>query len=155
MNALPSVLILCSLVFASCQYEYPITRRAKKQLQVSLPIELDEYSRGSNDWSIKELKTVYENDSISILQFTAQFADGNGRMRLRDYRYTYLIDIRDSYVMRQAIFLEKFQNILCMPDKLIKECREEVKRTGESVYESSIGSCETIWRNFDDETDCK
>lgn len=150
MNALPSVLILCSLVVASCQHEYPITKRAKQQLLISLPIELDEYSKGSHDWSIEELKTVYENDSICLLQFTAQFVDGNGRMRQRDYRYTYLMDVRDSYVMHKTIFLEKFQNILCLPDKLIRECRKEVDRSGESVYESSIGSCETIWHNFDE-----
>lgn len=96
---------------------------------------------GMYDWRIEDLKTVYVNDSICMLQCTARFHDPAGNRRLRDYRYIYLIDTQMSRMYQRRIFKEQFRNILCMPDNLIKECRKQVKRNKESVYESSIASC--------------
>ena len=40
--------------------------------------ELESFSPGKTDWTIEDLKTVYVNDSICLLQCTARFLDANG-----------------------------------------------------------------------------
>ena len=146
---LPALLILTSCVMASCQRHYAIEDRARQQVLVSIQDELESISPGMTDWRIEDLKTVYVNDSICLLQCTARFRDAQGDRKIRDYRYIYLFDPIMSHSLGKMVFKEEFRNILCLPDKLIKKCRRDVARNNENVYESAFGSCLTVRKPFD------
>lgn len=143
------ICMACILTISACQKQYKIEERARHQLPVSLNDELQVSFPGSFDPAVEYIKTVYVNDSICMLQFTARFKDGNGAPKVCDYRYIYLIDILQSRMMHQAIFCEQFKKILCMPDRLIRECRKEIAASGESVYESAIGGTLPVRDPFD------
>lgn len=144
--------LLLSFLLVSCAREYGIEKRAKQQLPVSLEYSADMIERGAHQFEIEELKTVYANDSICLLQFQLRFLNDAEKPQLRDYRYTYMIDLMMSRTMHQPVFLEKFSNILCLPDDLIKQCRKDVEESGESVYDNAIGSCFPVQRAFDAES---
>ncbi len=143
------ILTLLCLLYLSCRRHYAIEDRARAQIVVSMEDELQGYCPGMYDWRIEDLKAVYVNDSICMLQCTARFRDSKGDKCIRDYRYIYLIDTQMSRMYGRRIFKEQFRNILCMPDDVIKECRKEVKRNKESVYENSIASCIEVHKPFD------
>ncbi len=106
------------------------------------------------DWNgdgvIENLKTVYENDSICLLQFTAAYKDKAGVTKRIDMRYIYLFDRAMSAAERRPVFNEGFRNILCLPDRIIKESRKEVKRNKEVVYNDFIGSTFPVRTPFDE-----
>jgi len=141
--------LLTALLAVSCQEHFPIEDRARQQILVSMEDELESFSPGMSDWRIEDLKTVYVNDSICLLQCTARFHDVNGEKKVRDYRYIYLIDMMLKRLSGEVVFKEEFRNILCLPDELIKECRKEVARNGESVYDESFGRTLTVRKPFD------
>lgn len=143
------IITFVCLLGASCRRHYAIEDRARAQIYVSMEDELQGFCPGMYNWRIDDLKTVYVNDSICMLQCTARFRDAEGNKRIRDYRYIYLIDTQMSRIYRRPIFKEQFRNILCMPDDLIRECRKEVKWKKESVYENSIASCIEVHKPFD------
>ncbi|MBR7004419.1 MAG: hypothetical protein IKI00_05550 [Bacteroidales bacterium] len=145
----PVILVMIALSMASCQKRYAIEERARQQILVSMEDELESFSPGKTDWTIEDLKTVYVNDSICLLQCTARFLDANGEKKVRDYRYIYLFDTEMSRMLGQMIFKEEFRNILCLPDRLIKKCRRDVAMNNENVYQSSFGSCLTVRNPYD------
>jgi len=144
------VLLVSIFAITSCQRHYGIEERAEKQILVSIEDELESFSPGMSDWRIEGLKTVYANDTICLLQCTARFHDAQGEKKVRDYRYIYLLDTEMARITGKLIFKEEFRNILCLPDDLIKKCREDVKRNNENVYQSSFGSCLTVRKPFDE-----
>ena len=140
--------MICTVV--SCQRVYEIEQRARQQIMVSFPEELDSFSPGMSDWRVEGLKTVYVNDSICLLQCTARFHDAHGENKVRDYRYIYLFDRTMSMAVGKRIFKEEFRNILCLPDNLIKKCRRDVALNGENVYDQAFGRTLTVRKPFDE-----
>lgn len=141
--------IVLAVLSLSCTRHYAIENRAKQQIYASLPDELRVICPGMNDWRIEDLKTIYANDSICLLQCTARFHDEYGTRLVRDYRYIYLIDTDDSRREGRPVFREEFRNILCMPDKVIRQCRRDVRRNKENVYENSRPGCLRVRKPFD------
>ena len=139
------------LLAISCTGKYGIEERAMKQLPVSLDGELQDFCPGASNPDIQDVKTVYVNDTICLLQFSVTFDNAEGSRRIRDYRYIYAIDMMQSRMAHKPVFVEEFRNILCLPDDLIRQCRRDVKVTGESVYDSAIGSCYRVIKPFDKE----
>ena len=148
-------LLLLLLIFAvssvSCKRarEYSIEGRARQQLQVSVKHELAEFSPGARDWQIENVKTVYANDSICLLQCTVKFRNKEDNLVSEDYRYIYLLDIPQSYFHHKAIYNEEFRHIPCMPDNLIKKCRIDSEKDNISVYESMFGGTVPVREPFD------
>lgn len=149
MKRILAAVFIISIAIVSCQRHYAIEERAKKQIMVSMEDELESFCPGMREWYIEDLKTVYANDSICLLQCTARFHDAQGVKKVRDYRYIYLIDTEMSHALGRMVFKEEFRNILCLPDKLIKKCRKEVWKNNESVYEQSFGRTLTVRKPFD------
>ena len=141
--------ILLILLAVSCTHRCKITERAMRQLPVSLDEQFSDFVPGFSDLKIQNLKTVYENDSICLLQFTAAFKDSSGTGREYDLRYVYLFDRFMSYSEGKAVFEECFKAIPCLPDKLIKECRDSVRINKESVFNNAIGSTIEVRTPFD------
>lgn len=137
------------LACVSCAKKYGIEERARQQMPVSLDAEIQEFCPGASNLDIQDIKTIYVNDSICLLQFSVLYDNEVGKRRARDYRYIYLIDMIQSRMERRPVFLEQFRNILCMPDELIRQCCKDIKESGESVYESSIGSCYRVNKPYD------
>ena len=65
------ILLAGLMMICGCERECQITKRAKRQLPVSLEYGLSKFVNGFSDPKIEDLKIVYENDSICLLQFTA------------------------------------------------------------------------------------
>ncbi len=143
-------LIMLAIAIGCTSRSYPITERAKKQLPVSLEYGMSKYVQDFRDPKIEDLKVVYENDSICLLQFTAAYKDNADMIKRLDFRYIYLFDRFMSMAERKPVFNEDFRNILCLPDKLIKESREEVERKGEVVYDDFIGTTFPVKTPFDE-----
>lgn len=146
-------IILVSMAVMSlvmgCSRTYGITERAKKQLPVSLKEYINEFVPAIGDIDIRNLKTVYENDSICLLQFTAACKDTSGQDRQVDLRYVYLYDDVVSVMNGKMTFNEVFHEIPCMPDDLIKKNRETVRRNKESVFMNLYGSTLPVLTPFD------
>ena len=143
---------LTALILAAvtgCHRTYSITERAKQQLPVSLDYGMEEFVSHFEDGVIENLKTVYENDSICLLQFTAAYKDTAGVTKRIDMRYIYLFDRAMSAAERKPVFNESFRNILCMPDDVIEQCRKEVKKNKEVVYDSFIGTTFPVRTPYD------
>ena len=66
-----------------------------------------------------------------------------------DFRYIYLYDRFMSMAEKRPVFNEDFRNILCLPDELIKQNREEVKKNKEVVYNDFIGTTFPVKTPFD------
>lgn len=142
--------ILCGLFILSCgQRKSKLVQRAESQFPVSFVQEMTDYDPNAHDWTFKDIKTIYENDSICMLQFIVCYYDGGNIYRERDYRYTYLIDTWMSHFEHRPVFCERFQNILCLPDDLIKESRRLVKENNESVYDQAIGKTIEVKQPYD------
>lgn len=110
---------------------------------------MSKFVNGFSDPKIEDLKIVYENDSICLLQFTAAFKDTSNATRRLDFRYIYLYDRFMSMAEKRPVFNEDFRNILCLPDELIKQSREEVKKNKEVVYNDFIGTTFPVKTPFD------
>lgn len=54
-----------------------------------------------------------------------------------------------SMAEKRPVFNEDFRNILCLPDELIKQSREEVKKNKEVVYNDFIGTTFPVKTPFD------
>lgn len=143
------ILLAGLMMICGCERERQITKRAKRQLPVSLEYGLSKFVNGFSDPKIEDLKIVYENDSICLLQFTAAFKDTSNATRRLDFRYIYLYDRFMSMAEKRPVFNEDFRNILCLPDELIKQSREEVKKNKEVVYNDFIGTTFPVKTPFD------
>lgn len=143
------ILLAGLMMICGCERECLITKRAKRQLPVSLEYGLSKFVNGFSDPKIEDLKIVYENDSICLLQFTAAFKDTSNATRRLDFRYIYLYDRFMSMAEKRPVFNEDFRNILCLPDELIKQSREEVKKNKEVVYNDFIGTTFPVKTPFD------
>lgn len=144
------LIITLTLAIGCGGHSYPITERAMKQLPVSLEYGMSKYVQDFKEPAIEDLKIVYENDSICLLQFTAAYKDSTNATRRLDFRYIYLFDRFMSMAEGKPVFNEDFRNILCLPDEIIKESREEVKRNKEVVYNDFIGTTFPVKTPFDE-----
>lgn len=142
-------LIFAAVVFG-CDRQYTITKRARCQLPVSLNERLTDIVPATGMARIRNLKTVYENDSICLLQFTAAYKDTADVERTIDLRYIYLYDDFGSMMNGKMTFNEVFREIPCMPDDLIKKNRENVRKNNESVYKDLYGSTVPVRTPFDE-----
>jgi len=143
------IILYSILLFAclSCTTKLPyLERRARQQLPVSIGYDLSKYK----DKEIMDLKTVYVNDSICLLQCRLKFKDNTGSVHYQDLRYTYLIDFMESHYMGKAIYKENFEFITCLPDEYIVKSREKTEASGESVYQYMYGGTYPIQCPFDD-----
>lgn len=145
------ILIVAALsVIVGCSRRYGITERAMRQLPISLKEQVTEFVPGHRDLSIRNLKTVYENDSICLLQFTAAYKDTSGAENTVDLRYVYLYDDAVSMMVGKMTFNEVFHQIPCMPDDLIRKNKETVRKNKESVYNDLYGSTLPVSTPFDE-----
>ncbi len=142
-------LMFAAIVFG-CDRQYTITKRARLQLPVSLNERLTDIVPAAGEAQIRNLKTVYENDSICLLQFTAAYKDTADVERTIDLRYIYLYDDFGSIMNGKMTFNEVFRVIPCMPDDLIKKNRENVRKNNESVYKDLYGSTMPVMTPFDE-----
>ncbi|MBQ9311011.1 MAG: hypothetical protein IJ222_09180 [Bacteroidales bacterium] len=134
------VIALMLLAAIGCCRRGELEKRAQDQLPVSMEYHLQDYYPGMSAWRIEDVKTVYANDSIVLLQCTARFRDASGEKTVRDYRYIYKIDMDLSWAEGRAMFAEAFVNILCLSDKQIADYRKRVRKTGTSIYEHYRGA---------------
>lgn len=141
--------LLFAVALAGCSKEYGITRRALQQLPVSLPTGLSGFVPAFSNPEIHNLKTVYENDSICLLQFTVVYKDTADVSQSIDLRYIYLFDTMMSKAFGEMIFNENFKQIPCMPDDLIKQNQKEVKKRKESVYKDLYGGTIPVRTPYD------
>lgn len=119
-------------------------------MPVSLNERLTDIVPATGMARIRNLKTVYENDSICLLQFTAAYKDTADVERTIDLRYIYLYDDFGSMMNGKMTFNEVFREIPCMPDDLIKKNRENVRKNNESVYKDLYGSTVPVRTPFDE-----
>lgn len=121
-------------------------------MPVSFKELITEDPRFTGNYEIVDEKTVYADDSVAIIQFSARLKEQSGALRRFDYRYVYLMDFFMSHVDSRPVFNEVFQDVPCMPDDLIAECRKTVRKSKESVYKSLIGMTHEVRNNFDSKT---
>ena len=135
------IIIVLAELFVSCIHENPMEERAKKQIVASMDSFLEGYFPGNQGWRMEDLKTVYVNDSICILQCSAWIHDVVGKQVVRDYRYIYLLDMDLSRASHKPVFSENFINTLCLSDREIRRRNRRVRQMGENVYNSVSGGC--------------
>ena len=135
---------VCLLV--SC-HEKLFIDRAKEQMKVAIANSITQKKEDAGKMSIHDVKTVYENDSICLLQCIVDITDRQERLRQIEYRYIYLIDIFMSKSSGKAVYNESLQEFPCLPDDLIKKCRQDVVRNNELVYDSLYGSTLPVSRS--------
>lgn len=151
MKRFLSCLLLVGVILASsCDRECKITERARRQLPLSLEYGISKYVNDFKNPQIENLKTVYQNDSICLLQFTAVYKDSRDAVKKLDLRYIYLYDRFMSIAERKPVFNEDFRNIPCLPDELIKANRKEVAKNKEVVYDDFIGTTFPVKNPFDE-----
>ena len=116
-------------------------------MKVAIANSITQKKEDAGKMSIHDVKTVYENDSICLLQCIVDITDRQERLRQIEYRYIYLIDIFMSKSSGKAVYNESLQEFPCLPDDLIKKCRQDVVRNNESVYDSLYGSTLPVSRS--------
>lgn len=141
-----AVVAICSCARKSNYLE----ERAMKQLPISTPDQLTQFCLKPNVTRYEDIKTVYLNDSICLIQFSVRFVDELNNKYVKDFRYAYALDIISSYIAGEARYAEGFLNTLCMPDALIKDLQKQVKEKGENVYDSLYGTLRPVAHPFDD-----
>ena len=130
---------------------HPMEDRAIKQINASMDYYLDGYFPGRKGWRMEDLKTVYVNDSLCILQCTVWIRDSVDQTIGRDYRYVYLLDMDFSRAIGKPVFAENFINTWCLSDQEIRLSRRDVRRTRENVYNTLEGGCIPIQIPFKEE----
>lgn len=144
------IFLMFAAVVFGCDRQCTITKRAQCQLPVSLNERLTDFVPAIGMARIKNLKTVYENDSICLLQFTAAYKDTADVEKTIDLRYIYLYDDFGSIMNGKMTFNEVFREIPCMPDELIKKNQKTVRKNKESVYNDLYGSTVPVGTPFDE-----
>lgn len=128
-------LILFCTFLIGCSHGKSLEEYARVQLQESIEPFLETSFPGKKAWSIEDLKTVYTNDSICLLQCTARIRDSINRKVVRDYRYMYKIEMDFSRAAGRPVFFEDFENTLCLTDEQIRFARKRIKKNAENVYQ--------------------
>lgn len=144
---LVSVIILS---LSCCRQHFAIEDRARSQVMLSLIDELHDFESGSELQDVADMKTVYVNDSICILQLTPTVKDTAGLLSEIELQYVYYVDLFLSRHSGQFVFREEFRNVPFMTDEEINLNAVRVRRNRENVYDSFIGHGNVIRDNFDD-----
>lgn len=132
--------VLASVCLLISCHEKHFVDKAKEQMQIAMANSISEKYEGTKKMSVHDLKTVYANDSICLLQCVVDITDQHDRIRQIEYRYIYLMDMFMSKYSGKAIYNESLQEFPCMPDDLIEKCQQDVAENNESVYDSLYGS---------------
>jgi len=148
---LPLALAIISILpIVSCQRRHSIEDRAKIQLPLSLATEIQDFEKGTEVLEIKDLKTVYVNDSICIMQFKPSLRDSTGRISEKELQYVYYVDMFLSRYYGRFIFRNEFRAVPSMTGKEIRENARKVRRDGENVYRAFEGHGNIITSNVND-----
>lgn len=132
-------LILLIAFVAACHMD-SLSDKASEHFSRTLKKRVEErYVSGVAKMQIRDQKVIYENDSICLMQCYVDVIDRAGKKEFLEYRYIFLWDTFMSRLMGKKIYNEALLDFPCLPDEQIKLSLEEVKRTGESVYESLYG----------------
>ena len=134
-------IILCMSLFLliACN-KTTILEKAEKRMPIALKQKIEVDFGEFKKMDVRDLKTVYANDSICLLQCYVDLVKKNGDKEILEYRYIYLIDGLMSRFSGKLIYNECVMDFPCMPDDLIKKCQEEVLSRNESVYDD-LYSC--------------
>ena len=127
----PICFVLC---LVGCLKSRSLEDYAIVQVQKSIEPFLEQSFPGKLDWRIEDIKTIYYNDSICLLQCTARLRDSLNQKVVRDYRYMYKIEMDFSRAAGHPVFYEDFENVLCLTDKQIRFFKKKVKRDRADIY---------------------
>ena len=133
MRILLFIFIILPL-FSSCS-QTSLLDKAEEYLPTALEKKIKADYGEFDKKEIYDLKTIYANDSICLLQCRVNLTDKYGKKQMLEYRYIYLIDMFTSKIARKVVFSDCVMDVPCMPDELIKKSQEEVVRRNESVYD--------------------
>jgi hypothetical protein len=131
-------LVLSVIIFSSCGKK-SLVDKAADQMKVTIDSLVVERYGDATDLVVSEVKTVYANDSICLLQCVVNMKDVEGKSQKLEYRYIYLIDMFMSRLSGKAVYNEALQDFPCMPDSLIRKSQQDVVEKGESVYDDLFG----------------
>ena len=120
-------------LFLSCS-RMTLEDKAKEYLPTALEKKIKADYGVFEKKEIYNLKTIYANDSICLLQCRVNLIK-DGKKQMLEYRYIYLIDMFTSKISGKMVFSDCLMDVPCMPDELIKKSQEEVIRRNESVYD--------------------
>ena len=134
----------------SCTRHHIIESRAHSQVEPSLVRELEDFVPTAANIRCLDAETVYANDTICILQLTANYDTAQQKNILEEVQYVYYVDMLLSRYYGKPIYREEFRNVPPMTRKEIKDSARKVRRTGENVYNSFAGHGNVITENFDD-----
>lgn len=132
------VAVLC--LFFSCGRESGLEQRADRPMAAALERAIGDRYGKVEQMKVRDLKTVYTDDSVCIRQFFVDVVDRGGKREMLEYRYVFLLDMFMSRVEGRPVYNEALLDFPCLSDDLIRQCREEVERTGESVYDTMYGA---------------
>ena len=125
--------IIALLFFFSCT-DTTLLQRSEERMPIALDKKIIEEFGEYKHIDVRDVKMVYTNDSICLLQCRVNLIDKKGNKQMLEYRYIYLIDVIMSRFTGKVIYNECVMDFPCMPDDLIKKCQEEVVLRNESVY---------------------
>ena len=125
--------IIALLFFFSCT-DTTLLQRAEERMPIALDKKIIEEFGEYKHIDVRDVKMVYTNDSICLLQCRVNLIDKKGNKQMLEYRYIYLIDVIMSRFTGKVIYNQCVKDFPCMPDDLIKKCQEEVVLRNESVY---------------------
>ncbi len=102
------------------------------------------YKVGVKWMQIRDVKTIYENDSICLLQCRVDAQDSMGKKEMLEYHYVYLWDRFMSYAERRAVFNDAIIDAHCLSDERIERFRRELNEDGGSLYDGIFGETAPI-----------
>lgn len=132
------LVVLSGVILSSCSGK-SLVDKAAHQMQVTIDRLVVERYGKVEDLVVRDLKTVYANDSICLLQCVVNMTDPVGKPQKLEYRYIFLIDMFVSRLSGKVVYNEALQDFPCMPDDLIEKSRQEVLQKQESVYNDLFG----------------
>ncbi len=108
--------IICFLVvlfFCSCSQS--LEKKAKEQMEKTMK----ELAKDPSSVSFNDVKVMYDNDSICILNVKMSAKNGFGAITSSDYEYVYLIDRKDSVEFAREIVrdLKDKESVMSMARK--------------------------------------
>lgn len=128
----------CLLLCAAC-CKMSLERHAMSRMPDAIGAALADRFGKVDSWSLHEIKPIYANDSICLLQCAVEAIKPDGQKVWTEYRYIYLIDMVMSRFSGKAVYNESLREVPCMPDELIEQSRKDVVASRESVYDTLFG----------------
>ncbi len=92
--------LLALAVFCSC------SNGLKNEAQEQMEKTFKEMALDPSSVSISNVKVMFDNDSVCVINLNMSAKNGFGAIRTREYEYVYLIDKADSTQSRREIVLD-------------------------------------------------